>query len=59
MVNMNLSPLHDGGNSMYYTFIAAFILLVILTSIQYSLNKITTILKDIKEILYSLDKKNK
>ncbi len=44
---------------MYYTFIAAFILLVILTSIQYSLNKITTILKDIKEILYSLDKKNK
>lgn len=59
MGNLKLSLLYDGGNNMYYTFIAAFILLVILTSIQYSLNKIIILLKDIKEILYNLDKGNK
>lgn len=44
---------------MYYEFIVGFILIIILTSIQYSLNKIIMLLKDIKEILYRLDKGNK
>ncbi|WP_432663913.1 hypothetical protein R9X47_25335 [Wukongibacter baidiensis] len=44
---------------MYYNFIVGFILLVILTSIQYSLNKIVVLLRDIKDILYRLDKGNK
>ena len=44
---------------MYYKFIGGFILLIILMTIQYSLNKIIMLLKDIKEILYRLDKRNK
>lgn len=44
---------------MYYKFIGAFILLFILTSIQYSLNKVVVLLREIKEILYRLDKDNK
>lgn len=44
---------------MYYKFIGAFILLIILTSIQYSLNKVVILLREIKEILYRLDKENK
>ncbi|SHK13427.1 hypothetical protein [Paramaledivibacter caminithermalis] len=44
---------------MYYKFIGAFILLIILTSIQYSLNRVIVLLREIKEILYRLDKDNK
>ncbi|WP_432408650.1 hypothetical protein [Wukongibacter sp. M2B1] len=44
---------------MYYRFIVGFILLIILTSIQYSLNKVVVLLRDIKEILYRLDKGDK
>ncbi|SKC43266.1 hypothetical protein [Maledivibacter halophilus] len=43
---------------MYYKFIAAFVLLIILSSIQYTLNKIVILLKEIKNILYRLDKLN-
>ncbi len=44
---------------MYYKFIGGFILLIILTSIQYSLNKVIILLREIKEILYRLDKGKK
>lgn len=44
---------------MYYGFIAAFILLIILSSIQYTLNKVVVLLKEIKDILYRLDKDSK
>ncbi|MCT4565881.1 MAG: hypothetical protein N4A68_16410 [Maledivibacter sp.] len=44
---------------MYYKFIGALILLIILTSIQYSLNRVVVLLKEIKEILYRLDKDNR
>ena len=44
---------------MYYKFIGGFILIIILTTIQYSLNRIIMLLKDIKEILYRLDKGKK
>ncbi|WIF94243.1 hypothetical protein [Caminicella sporogenes] len=39
---------------MKYWIVGAVILLIILTSIQYSLNKIIVLLKEIKDILYRL-----
>lgn len=36
---------------MYYEYVAALVVLIILTSIQYSLNKIIILLKEIKIIL--------
>ncbi|SHK28091.1 hypothetical protein SAMN02745883_01713 [Caminicella sporogenes DSM 14501] len=39
---------------MKYWIVGAVILLIILTSIQYSLNKIIVLLKETKDILYRL-----
>lgn len=38
---------------MYYKYVGALIILIILTSIQYSLNKIIILLKEIRNILKS------
>ncbi|QXM05564.1 hypothetical protein [Crassaminicella indica] len=44
---------------MNYWVIGGAILFIILISMQYSLNKIIVLLKEIKEILYRLDIKDK
>ncbi|QZY56255.1 hypothetical protein [Crassaminicella profunda] len=44
---------------MNYWVIGGTIFFVILISIQYSLNKIIVLLKEIKEILYRLDVKDR
>ncbi|MDK2917369.1 MAG: hypothetical protein PWQ37_102 [Candidatus Petromonas sp.] len=43
---------------MNYIFVGAIVLLIILSSIQYILNKILVTLKETKEILYRLHKDN-
>lgn len=43
---------------MNYFFVGAIVLLIILSSIQYTLNKIFTILKEIKDLLYRLKKES-
>ncbi|MCT4604868.1 MAG: hypothetical protein N4A64_01995 [Marinisporobacter sp.] len=44
---------------MNYWVIGGAIFLVILISIQYALNKMIVLLREIKEILYRLDTKNR
>ncbi|WP_168198300.1 hypothetical protein [Crassaminicella thermophila] len=44
---------------MNYWVVGGAILFIILVSIQYSLNKIVVLLKEIKDILYRLDIKEK
>lgn len=41
---------------MYYKYVAAIIILIILTSIQYSLNKIILLLKEIRNAIKRIDK---
>ncbi len=41
-------------NYIHYIIVGAVILLIILTTIQYSLNQIIVLLKEIKQILYKL-----
>ncbi|SHJ74134.1 MULTISPECIES: hypothetical protein [Geosporobacter] len=44
---------------MNYILVGAVILLIILVTIQYSLNKIIMLLKEIRDLLYKLDIKDK
>lgn len=44
---------------MNYILVGAVILFIILVTIQYSLNKIMMLLKEIRDLLYKLDIKDK
>ncbi len=44
---------------MNYILVGAVVILIILVTIQYSLNKIILLLKEIRDLLYKLDIKDK
>lgn len=59
-LNLNIKKeLQVWGDLMNYYLVGAIVLLIILMTIQYSLNKIILLLKEIKNLLYTLNSKDK
>ncbi len=58
IVGILAQEIFKGGITVEPYIIAAFIIILILVSIQYSINKIIILLREIKEILYLLRHKD-